>query len=140
MNRKIAVAAIVGGLMHTMSVLRGQEVQPVPRERPRLPSGRVPPAQTNATLTPAVINDLQRQITELAGRVSVLEQKQANSLGFTKVGNDFVFAPDSGNVKINAPQGLTIQGATTMELTAGASMRLRADGDIEQRGAMIRLN
>lgn len=140
MNRKVAVAAIVGGLMHTMSVLPGQEVQPVPKERLRLPSGLVPPAQNNATLTPAVIDDLQRQITELAGRFSVLKQTQANSVGFTKVGNDFVFAPTAGNVKIKAPQGLTIQGATTMELTAGASMRLRADADIEQRAAMIRLN
>jgi lysophospholipase L1-like esterase len=35
----------------------GQEVQPVPRERPRLLSGQVPPTQ-NATLTPAVADDL----------------------------------------------------------------------------------
>jgi len=139
MNRKIAVAAIVGGLMHTMSVLRGQEVQPVPRERPRLPGAVLEPTQT-ATLTPAVADDLQRQITELVGRVQVLEQAQATSVGFTKVGNDFVFAPPARNVRIQAPQGLTIQGATSIELNAGAGMQLRAAEDLVQRAATIRLN
>lgn len=133
MNRKIAVAAIVGGLMHTVSLLRGQEVQkPVPGARTRLPSGEVPPVTGNPTLTPAVMDDLQRQITALAGRVSVLEQTQANSVGFTKVGNDFVFAPTTGNVAIKAPMRLTIQGATNVSLLAGV--------DLEQKAPMIRIN
>jgi len=141
MNRKIAVAAIVGGLMHTMSVLRGQEVQPVQKERPRLPSSQVPPPERIGALRPVVsIDDLQRQINELAARVGVLEQTQANSVGFTKVGNDLVLAPVAGNVKIRAPQELTIQGAANIELSAGASMRLRAMAEIEQKGSMIRLN
>ena len=130
MNRKIAVAAIVGGLMHTMSVLRGQEVQPVPtRIRP---PGALPPPEGAVTLTQAVVDDLQRQITALAGRVDVLAQAQANSVGFTKVGNDFVFAPTSGNVAIKAPMMLTIQGAATVRLLAGANL--------EQKGALIKLN
>jgi hypothetical protein len=79
-----------------------------------------------------VVDDLQRQITALAGRVSVLEQAQANSVGFTKVGNDFVFAPTTGNVAIKAPMSLTIQGA--------ANVRLLAGGDLEQKAAMIRIN
>lgn len=133
MNRKIAVAAIVGGLVHTMSLLRGQEVQkPVPGARTRLPGGEVPTLQGNATLTPTAIDDLQRQITELAGRVNVLEQAQANSVGFTKVGNDFVFAPATGNVAIRAPMNLTIQGAASIKLAAGTN--------IEQKAAMIMLN
>jgi hypothetical protein len=130
MNRKIAVAAIVGGLMHTMSLLRGQEIQPVPT-RIRPPAAVLPPEGT-VTLTQAVVDDLQRQITALAGRVDVLAQAQANSVGFTKVGNDFVFAPTSGNVSIKAPMMLTIQGAATVRLLAGA--------DLEQKGAMIKLN
>lgn len=132
MNRKIAVAAIVGGLMHTMSLLRGQEVQPAPGARVRPPAGELLPRQGTATLTPAVVDDLQRQITALAGRVSVLEQAQANSVGFTKVGNDFVFAPTTGNVAIKAPMSLTIQG--------GANVRLLAGADLEQKAAMIRIN
>lgn len=131
MNRKIAVAAIVGGLMHTMSVLRGQEIQPVPT-RIRPPINELPPAQGTATLTQAVVDDLQRQITALAGRVDVLAQAQANTVGFTKVGNDFVFAPASGNVAIKAPMMLTIQGASTIRLLAGA--------DLEQKAAVIKLN
>jgi len=140
MNRKIAVAAIVGGLMQAMSVLRGQEVQPVQKERSRLPMSRVPPAGNTATLTPVAVDDLQRQITELAARVSVVEQTQANSVGFTKVGNDFVFAPTAGDVKIKAPQGLTIQGAMNMELSAGANMLLKANAGIEQKASIIQLN
>jgi hypothetical protein len=132
MNRKLAVAAIVGGLMHTMSLLRGQEVQPAPGVRVRPPTGQLLPPQGTATLTPAVADDLQRQITALAGRVAALEQVQANSVGFTKVGNDFVFAPTSGNVSIKAPMNLTIQGA--------ANVRLLAAADLEQKGAMIRIN
>jgi hypothetical protein len=132
MNRKIAVAAIVGGLMHTVSLLRGQEVQPVPGGRLRPPVTELPPPQGTATLTQAVVDDLQRQITALAGRVNVLEQAQANSVGFTKVGNDFVFAPATGNVAIKAPMMLTIQGAATIRLLAGA--------DLEQKAAMIRIN
>ena len=130
MNRKIAVAAIVGGLMHTMSVLRGQEIQPVPtRIRP---PGALPPPEGTVTLTQAVVDDLQRQITALAGRVDVLAQAQANSVGFTKVGNDFVFAPATGNVETKAPMMLTIQGAATIRLLAGANL--------EQKGALIKLN
>ena len=149
MNRKIAVAAIVGGLMHTMSLLRGQEVQkPVPGARTRLPGGEVPTVQGNATLTPAVMDDLQRQITELAGRVSVLEQTQANSVGFTKVGNDFIFAPTSGNISIKAPKNLEIEAASTVDLRAGgaltirgdASVDLRAAGTLQQRAALISIN
>ena len=132
MNRKIAVAAIVGGLMHTVSLLRGQEVQPVPGGRVRPPVTELPPPQGIATLTQAAVDDLQRQITALAGRVNVLEQAQANSVGFTKVGNDFVFAPATGNVAIKAPMNLTIQGAATIRLLAGA--------DLEQKGALIKLN
>jgi hypothetical protein len=131
MNRKIAVAAIVGGLMHTVSLLRGQEIQPVPT-RIRPPVGALLPPESTATLTQAVVDDLQRQITALAGRVDVLAQAQANSVGFTKVGNDFVFAPASGNVSIKAPMMLTIQGAATIRLLAGA--------DLEQKAALIRLN
>jgi hypothetical protein len=131
MNRKIAVAAIVGGLMHTMGLLRGQEIQPAPT-RIRPPVGALPPPEGTATLTQAVVDDLQRQITALAGRVDVLAQAQANSVGFTKVGNDFVFAPASGNVEIKAPMMLTIQGAATVRLLAGALL--------EQKGGMIKLN
>lgn len=131
MNRKIAVAAIVGGLMHTMSLLRGQEVQPVPRARVRPPVGEVPP-QGNATLTPAVVDDLQRQINELTGRVNALAQAQADSVGFSKVGNDFVFAPTTGNVTIRAPMNLTIQG--------GASIKLAASANLEQKAPMISIN
>ncbi|MFL5401987.1 MAG: hypothetical protein ACJ8BF_04140 [Gemmatimonadales bacterium] len=131
MNRKVAVAAIVGGLMHTMSVLRGQEVQPVP-SRVRPTAGELLPPQGIAPLTPTVAEDLQRQITELAGRVSVLEQAQANTAGFTKVGNDYVFAPTSGNVSIKAPMNFTIQG--------GGTMKLLASGMLEQKGAMILIN
>jgi hypothetical protein len=131
MNRKVAVAAIVGGMMHTMSVLRGQEVQTVPT-RVRLPVGELLPPQGIAPLTPAVAEDLQRQITELAARVSVLEQTQANTAGFTKVGNDYVFAPVSGNVSIKAPMDFTIKGS--------AAIRLHATGNVEQRGAMILIN
>jgi hypothetical protein len=131
MNRKVAVAAIVGGLMHTMSVLRGQEVQPVPT-RIRPPVGELPPPRSIAPLTPTVAEDLQRQITELAGRVNVLEQAQASTVGFTKVGSDYVFAPASGNVSIKAPMDFTIKG--------GAAIRLQASGNLEQRGAMILIN
>jgi hypothetical protein len=131
MNRKIAVAAIVGGLMHTVSLLRGQEIQPVPT-RIRPPVGALPPPEGTVTLTQAVVDDLQRQITALAGRVDVLAQAQANSVGFTKVGNDFVFAPASGNVAIKAPMMLTIQGGATVRLLAGA--------DLEQKAAVIKLN
>jgi hypothetical protein len=131
MNRKVAVAAIVGGLMHTMSVLRGQEVQPVPA-RVRPPAGELLLPPGTMPLTPAMAADLQRQITELAARVSVLEQAQANTVGFTKVGNDYVFAPASGNVSIKAPMDLTIKG--------GAAVRLHASGNLEQRGAMILIN
>ena len=130
MNRKIAVAAIVGGLMHTMSLLRGQEVQPVPRARVRPPVGELPPQ--GATLTPAVVDDLQRQINELTGRVTALAQAQADSVGFSKVGNDFVFAPPSGNVTITAPVNLTMQG--------GASIKLDAAANLEQKAAMISIN
>ena len=132
MNRKIAVAAIVGGLMHTMSLLRGQEVQPVPGARVRPPVGELLPPQGTATLTPAVADDLQRQINELSARVNVLAQAQANTVGFTKVGNDFVFAPTSGNISIKAPMNLKIEGAATVDL--------RAAGTLQQRAAMILIN
>jgi hypothetical protein len=131
MNRKVAVAAIVGGLMHTMSVLRGQEVQPVPT-RVRPPIGGLQPPVPTATLTPAAVDDLQRQINELTARVNVLAETQANTVGFTKVGNDFVFAPTSGNVSIKAPMNLKIEGA--------ASVDLRAAGTLQQRAATILLN
>src|SRR4051812_36178181 len=115
MNRKVAVAAIVGGLMHTVSMLRGQEIQPVsPRLRTR--PGELPPPQGILPSTAPTPEDLQRQITELAARVSVLEQTQANTAGFTKVGSDYVFAPASGNVSIKAPMNFTIQGGGTMKL------------------------
>jgi hypothetical protein len=80
MNRKVAVAAIVGGLMHAVSVLRGQEVQPVPtRVRPPVGELMLPPA--TVPLTPAVADDLQRQINELTARLNVLAQAQANTVG-----------------------------------------------------------
>jgi len=131
MNRKVAVAAIVGGLMHTMSLLRAQEVQPVPT-RVRPPIGELPPPQGIAPLTPSVADDLQRQINELSARVNLLEQAQANTVGFTKVGNDFVFAPTSGNVSIKAPMNLKIQGAAGIDINAA--------GTLQQKGAMILLN
>jgi hypothetical protein len=104
------------------------------RSRPvfALRSVRCRPPEGTATLTQAVVDDLQRQITALAGRVDVLAQAQANSVGFSKVGNDFVFAPASGNVSIKAPMMLTIQGAATIRLLAGA--------DLEQKAAVIKLN
>lgn len=120
MNRKIAVAAIVGGLMQTMSSLRGQEIQQAPaRVRPSVPRG-------DASLKPTVIDDLQRQVAELTRRVDALEQAKANSVGFTKVGNDFVFAPDAGNVTIKAPMGLTLEGASTIRIAAGATITQKA--------------
>ena len=131
MNRKVAVAAIVGGLMHTMSVLRGQEIQRVPA-RVRPPVGELKPAPGTATLTPATVEDLQRQINELTARVNVLAEAQANTVGFTKVGNDFVFQPASGNVSIKAPMNLKIEGASAVELRAGSTL--------QQRAAMILLN
>ena len=148
MNRKVAVAAIVGGLMHTMSVLRGQEVQPVP-SRIRPPVGELKPApQGTATLTPAVVDDLQRQINELTARVNVLAEAQANTVGFTKVGNDFVFAPTSGNVSIKAPMNLKIEGAGSLNLRAAGALTIRGDstvdvnagGTLQQKAAMISLN
>jgi hypothetical protein len=140
MNRKIAVAAIVGGLMHTMSLLRGQEPQPVTRTPgPPLPrdpsattlSGEVPVAQ-DTSLTPAVVEDLQRQVAELTRRVDLMERAFANTVGFTKVGNDFVFEPSAGNVFIKAPMELTIQGGTNVKLAAGTVL--------EQKAATIKLN
>jgi hypothetical protein len=147
MNRKVAVAAIVGGLMHTMSVLRGQEVQPVPA-RVRPPVGELLPPQGIAPLTPAVADDLQRQINELSARVNVLAQAQANTVGFTKVGNDFVFAPTSGNVSIKAPMNLKIEGAALVDLRAASTLTIRGDGTVDlratgtlqQRGAIILIN
>jgi len=137
MNRKVAVAAIVGGLMHTMSVLRGQEVQPVP-SRIRPPVGELKPApQGTATLTPAVVDDLQRQINELTARVNVLAEAQANTVGFTKIGNDFVFAPASGNVSIKAPMNLKMEGAASVDLRATANLTIRSDGPVDLRAATI---
>lgn len=146
MNRKVAVAAIVGGLMHTMSVLRGQEVQPVPT-RIRPPIGGLQPPVPTATLTPAAVDDLQRQINELTARVNGLAETQANTVGFTKVGNDFVFAPTSGNVSIKAPMNLKIEGAA-VNLRATGALTIRGDstvdvnagGALQQKGATISLN
>lgn len=145
MNRKLAVAAIVGGLMHTMSVLRGQE--PVPA-RVRPPVGDLKPPLGNATLTPAVADDLQRQINELTARVKVLADAQANTVGFTKVGNDFVFAPTSGTVSISAPMGLKMESGASVDLHAGSNLKIQGDGSVDlravgtlqQRGATILLN
>jgi hypothetical protein len=131
MNRKVAVAAIVGGLMHAVSVLRGQEVQPAP-VRVRPPVGELQLAPATVPLTSVVAEDLQRQINELTIRLNALAQAQANTVGFTKVGNDFEFAPASGNVSIKAPTTFTIQG--------GSDIRLFATGNIQQRGAAITLN
>lgn len=148
MNRKVAVAAIVGGLMHTMSVLRGQEVQPVPT-RVRPPIGGLQPAPGTATLAPApTVDDLQRQINELTARVNVLAEAQANTVGFTKVGNDYLFEPASGNVSIKAPMGLKIQGASSVDLRAAGNLKIRgeaavelqAGGTLQQRAATITLN
>ena len=147
MNRKVAVAAIVGGLMHTMSVLRGQEVQRVPA-RVRPPVGELKPAPGTATLTPAAVEDLQRQINELTARVNVLAEAQANTVGFTKVGKDFVFAPTGGSVSISAPMGVKIESQASVDLHAGSNLKilgdgsvdLRAVGTLQQRGATILLN
>ncbi len=147
MNRKVAVAAIVGGLMHTMSKLRGQEVQPVPT-RIRPPVGELQPPLPTATLTPAAVDDLQRQINELSARVTVLAETQANTVGFTKVGNDFVFAPTSGNVSFKAPMNLKIEGAGAVNLRATGALTIRGDSTVnvdagstlQQRAGTISLN
>lgn len=59
-------------------------------------------------------------------------EAQANTVGFTQVGNDFVFQPASGNVSIKAPMNLKIEGAGSVDLRAGATL--------QQRGAMILIN
>ena len=134
MNRKIAVAAIVGGLVHAVGLLRGQEPQPrVPRvpagePAPRI-EGAVSPTQ-EAALTREVAEDLQRQINELAKRLSVVEQTQATTVGFSKSGNDLVLSPP-GNVSIKAGTGIALQGST---------IDVTALGNLNQKAALIRLN
>jgi len=124
MNRKVAVAAIVGGLMHTVSLLRGQEPQPPPSRTPRQPVGQPSApviAGETSGLTPEIIEDLRKQVAELTRRVDLMDRANANSMSFAKVGNDFVFAPPSGNVLIKAPAALTIQG-TIIDVTASAKL------------------
>jgi hypothetical protein len=95
-----------------------------------------------------VADDLQRQINELSTRVNVLAQAQANTVGFTKVGDDFVFEPTDGNVSIKAPMNLKIESSAAVDLRArgnltiqgDASVDLRAAGTLQQRGAMILIN
>jgi hypothetical protein len=135
MNRKIAVAAIVGGLVHAVGLLRGQEPEPrvprVPAGEPTLPriEGAVSPTQ-EAALTRKVAEDLQRQINELARRLAAVEETQATTVGFSKSGNDLVLAP-AGKVSIKAGTGLALQGVT-IDVTASANL--------VQRGALILLN
>jgi hypothetical protein len=117
MNRKVAVAALVGGLMHTVSLLRGQEPTPRPT--------------TSEGLTPEIIEDLRKQVAELTRRVDLMERANANSMTFAKVGNDFVFAPPSGNVLIKAPAGLTIEGTL---------INVAASGVLTHKGSTIKLN
>ena len=134
MNRKIAVAAIVGGLVHAVGLLRGQEPQP---RVPRVPTGEpvpriegaVSPTQ-EAALTREVAEDLQRQINELAKRLSVVEQTQATTVGFSRSGNDLVLSPP-GNVSIKAGTGIALQGST---------IDVTALGNLNQKAALIRLN
>jgi hypothetical protein len=72
-------------------------------------------------LTPEIIEDLRKQVAELTRRVDLMDRANANSMSFAKVGNDFVFAPPSGNVLIKAPAALTIQG-TIIDVTASAKL------------------
>jgi hypothetical protein len=134
MNRKVAVAALVGGLMHTVSLLRGQEPQPPVSRTPRQPVGQ-PSAPViggeTSGLTPEIVEDLRKQVAELTRRVDLMERANANSMSFDKVGNDFVFAPPSGNVLIKAPAGLTIQGSV---------INVAASGVLTHKGSMINLN
>jgi hypothetical protein len=105
------------------------------RSRPvfALRSVRCRPPEGTATLTQAVVDDLQRPDHRAGRPVDVLAQAQANLVGFSKVGNDFVFAPATGNVEIKAPMMLTIQGGA-------ATIRLLAGANLEQKGALIKLN
>jgi hypothetical protein len=140
MNRKFVVAAIVGGLMHMVSLLRGQEVQRAPtRLRPQT-GELLPVPKDTATLSPSVVEDLQRQINALSARVDALTQAQASSVGFTKVGNDFVFAPATGNVTIKAPMNLAIQGAANLTIQGSSNVKLLAGANLEQRAPMITIN
>jgi hypothetical protein len=140
MNRKIAVAAIVGGLMHTVSLLRGQEVQRTPT-RLRTQTGELLPApRDTATLSPSVVEDLQRQINALAARVDALTQAQAGSVGFTKVGNDLILAPLTGNVTIKAPMNLAMEGAANLTIKGSSNVSLEAGATMTQRASMIRIN
>jgi len=155
MNRKIAVAAIVGGFVHAVGLLRGQEPQ---TRVPRTPVGQPVSPTISGTVSPTQAEDLQRQINELAkrlsaveqtlatqsqvdavtknqlaevtNRLSAVEQTQANTVGFTKSGNDLTLSP-AGKVTIKPAAGLSLQGPT---------IDVTATGNLVQKAGMILLN
>lgn len=131
MKRKIAIAAIVGGVVHAFGLLRGKEPQ---AQTPREPTSRQLEGSLSttesATLTQKTAEDLQRQINELARRLAAVEQTQSTTVGFTKSGDDLVLAP-AGKVAIKAATALSLQG-TTIDVTAA--------GTLVQKGALIQLN
>jgi len=134
MNRKIALAAIAGGLANVVGLLRGQEPQAptvrAPAREPVSPRlGTIVPSQ-ETTLTREVAEDLQRQINDLAKRLAAVEQTQATTVGFSKNGNDLVLAAP-GNVSLKSASGVTVEGA---------NINVKASAQLIQTGAMIMLN
>ncbi len=152
MNRKIAVAAIAAGLVQAVSVLRGQEARtPITRTPRRLPAmdssdptlNATLARDTTTTLTRAMVEDLQKQVADLTRRLALVETAQANTFGFTKSGDDFVFAPTTGNVAIRSANGLALRASSTLNLEAmqdiqqraGTTIRVDAGSSIEQKAA-----
>lgn len=152
MNRKLAVAAIVGGFVQAVGLLRGQEPQ-TPTRVPRAAAGEPVSPRLQEALSPSrdtaltreMADDLQRQITELGKRLSAVEQTQATTVGFSKSGNDLTLAP-AGKVAIKAPGGVTLEGplmaikGQTGVTLEGASINVTASGQLIQKAAMIMLN
>ena len=134
MNRKIALAAIAAGMSQVVGLLRGQEPQPRVTRVPTAPLsprlGAVTSSSPDTALTREMAEDLQRQINELAKRLAAVEQTQSTTVGFSKNGNDLVLAP-AGNISIKAGTGVTLEGA---------SINVKAAGQLIQKGAMILLN
>jgi hypothetical protein len=121
MNRKQALFTILAGVVPWASFARAGERED---ERQEPPMKSRSPGPT--------VQELQAQIAELTRRLQQLEQTQANTVGFTKSGNDLELAHPSGNVVIRAGGGVNLK--------AGSSMQLIASGTLEHKGALITLN
>ena len=124
MNRKGALGAIIAAVASAVALARGQET-------------RLPTRSTTLSLSE---EELRKRVAELESRVQELSTVQANTVGFTRAGDNWVFAPSSGSVMIKAPVNVLLDAGVATTVRASATLTLVASGNVKVTGGTIALN